>query len=323
MKRLIRNGAAGVIICAGLGFATPAGASGSLRLVVEPGDAMHVVHTAFAGAKHSIDLEMYEFTDSSLERQLATDAANGVKVSVILDSDYERGRNQPTASYLAAHHVHVTWAPSSVIYHAKFAVIDGRELLVGSGNFTAQYYATTRDYWVVDTQGADVAAATSVFGADLDGRTSFVATGQDLLFSPGSTNALVSLIDSATSTLQVQNEEMDSYAIEDALEAAARRGVDVTVVMTYSSQWSTAFNELKAAGVHVRVDHGETPVYIHAKAICADCGTAHPRAFVGSENFSTSSLSYNRELGIVTSNPAVATPLERTMSADAAHASAW
>jgi phosphatidylserine/phosphatidylglycerophosphate/cardiolipin synthase-like enzyme len=133
----------------------------------------------------------------------------------------------------------------------------------------------------------------------------------------------VSLIDAATTTLQVENEEMHSYAIDDALEVAARRGVDVTVVMTYSSEWTSAFDDLKAAGVHVRVDHGESPIYIHAKAICADCANGHGRAFVGSQNFSTSSLDYNRELGVVTSSPAVVTPLERIMAGDAGHAVAW
>jgi phosphatidylserine/phosphatidylglycerophosphate/cardiolipin synthase-like enzyme len=284
---------------------------------------MHVVSTAFAGATKSIDLEMYEFTDQALEAQLAAKEAAGVKVSVILDNDYERSYNQPAATYLESHHVTVTWAPASTIYHAKFAVIDGRELLVGTGNFTSQYYATTRDFWVVDTQKADITAATTVFRADLAGHTSVVAKGADLLFSPGSTSALVNLISSATSTLQVENEEMDSYTITDALEAAARRGVHVTVIMTYSSEWSSAFTQLKDAGVHVFVDHGESPIYIHAKAMCADCSTSHARAFVGSENFSTSSLSYNRELGIITSSRSITAPLSATLTSDAAQAQPW
>ena len=323
MSRLIRTFTALTLIGAAMVLGPAAGASGPLRLVVEPTDAMHVVHTAFAGAKHSIDLEMYEFTDSALEAQLAAKEAAGVRVSVILDADYERSRNQPAATYLSAHHVSVTWAPSSVIYHAKFAVIDARELLIGSGNFTSRYYATTRDFWVVDTQGADVKATTAIFNADLHGRTYVVAKGEDLLESPGSTTTIIQLINSATRTLQVENEEIDSYRVEDALVAAARRGVNVTLVMTYSSEWTSAFNDLKDAGVHVRVDHGESPVYIHAKAICADCATPHGRAFIGSQNFSTSSLTYNRELGIVTNSPSIVAPLAHTLSVDASRAAQW
>ena len=43
-------------------------------------------------------------------------------------------------------------------------------------------------------------------------------------------------------------------------------------------------------------------VYIHAKVICVDCTAASGVVFIGSENFSTSSLSYNRELGVVTTS---------------------
>ena len=57
-------------------------------------------------------------------------------------------------------------------------------------------------------------------------------------------------------------------------------------------------------------------VYIHAKIICADCSATAGRVFVGSENFSTSSLDYNRELGIITSDPSVVGPVEATVLGD-------
>jgi len=51
---------------------------------------------------------------------------------------------------------------------------------------------------------------------------------------PGSTSALVDLIDSAKRSLLVENEEMDSNEYRIALRSAARRGVLVKVVMTES-----------------------------------------------------------------------------------------
>ena len=44
---------------------------------------------------------------------------------------------------------------------------------------------------------------------------------------------------------------MDSTAIEGALEADAKRGVDVTVIMTSDSDWDSAFSQLESDGVHV------------------------------------------------------------------------
>jgi hypothetical protein len=54
-------------------------------------------------------------------------------------------------------------------------------------------------------------------------------------------------------------------------------------------------------------------LYIHAKAIDVDGA----RSFVGSENFSTASLEYNRELGIITSSASVVGPLTTTLFGDA------
>jgi phosphatidylserine/phosphatidylglycerophosphate/cardiolipin synthase-like enzyme len=111
----------------------------------------------------------------------------------------------------------------------------------------------------------------------------------------------VGLIELARSSVLVENEEMDSPAIEQALAVDARRGVDVKVVMTYSSEWSAALSTLDHDGAHVSLLNS-SQVYIHAKVICVDCGASAGTVFIGSENFSTSSLSYNRELGVVTTS---------------------
>jgi cardiolipin synthase len=104
--------------------------------------------------------------------------------------------------------------------------------------------------------------------------------------------------------------------MESAIDAAARRGVQVHVTMTYSSSWTSALDQLMASGVTVRLYHGETPIYIHAKVISVDAGTPHQRAFIGLENFSNSSLRYNRELGLISASPAILAPLNATLESD-------
>ena len=52
--------------------------------------------------------------------------------------------------------------------------------------------------------------------------------------------------------------------------------------------------------------------YVHAKAMVTDKTTA----YVGSENFSTGSLQYNRELGVVFSIASEVTKVESTIVAD-------
>jgi phosphatidylserine/phosphatidylglycerophosphate/cardiolipin synthase-like enzyme len=58
---------------------------GSDRLYVEPGAGFSPVYNLIKGARHSIDVTMYEFADTTAEHDLAAAARRGVQVRVILD----------------------------------------------------------------------------------------------------------------------------------------------------------------------------------------------------------------------------------------------
>jgi phosphatidylserine/phosphatidylglycerophosphate/cardiolipin synthase-like enzyme len=45
--------------------------------------------------------------------------------------------------------------------------------------------------------------------------------------------------------------------------------------------------------------------------------------FIGSENFSSTSLNRNRELGLITANGTVMTSIARTFAADFRHGTQW
>jgi phosphatidylserine/phosphatidylglycerophosphate/cardiolipin synthase-like enzyme len=293
-----------------------------LTTYVEPSAGYGFLDRAVASAKHSIDLSMYELEDHAFEADLVARARAGVVVHVVLDTDYGiKNVNAPAAGVLTRGGVRVTWAPSSQIFHAKYLIVDGSILFIGTGNLTSQWYSSTRDFWVRDTNHADVAAASATFAADATHQGARLGTGTgDLVWSPGSAGALVALIGSAKRSLLVENEEMDNYGIESALEGAAQRGVNVEVVMTYDSSWHSALAELASAGVHVHV-LASSQVYIHAKVICADCTASGGTVFVGSENFSTSSLDYNRELGIITKAATVVGPVQSVVTGDYAQGS--
>lgn len=296
--------------------------AGTLAVQVEPGAGFSGLDSLVFDAKHSIDMTMYELSDMAFEQDLAAAASRGVDVRVILDGGYAKFENERAYAYLAANRVQVRWSPRYFdVTHEKAIVVDSSTAVISTGNLTSRYYATTRDFLVYDRNPLDVAAIAATFNADFASeRTYKAAPGSDLLWSPGSEPALVSLIGSAHTSLLVENEEMDNAGIEQALEAAARRGVSVEVTMTDTSDWGSAFRALEAAGVKVRTyPDTSSALYIHAKVVVAD----GRRAFVGSENFSTASLSYNRELGLLTSNAAVVTPAAATLRSDFARATPW
>jgi phosphatidylserine/phosphatidylglycerophosphate/cardiolipin synthase-like enzyme len=300
-------------------------ASGALTLIVEPNQGMGDIYALLASAHHSIDLTMYELEDTHAEQLLATDAAHGVDVRVLLDRAFIESENSAAYAYLLSHGVHVRWATSLyALTHQKTLTVDAVVSVVMTLNWTSRYYSDTRDVAVIDRMPADIAAIEAVFNADFGGARVTPAAGADLVWSPTtSLPDLLALINGAQHHLHVENEEMDNASVTDALIAAAHRGVVVDICMTNSSSWATAFRDLTAAGAHIRVYAPSAALYIHAKVLVADAGTSVQLAFVGSQNFSTESLRYNRELGILLRGSAAVSQLAAMIDQDFAGAASW
>jgi cardiolipin synthase len=294
-------------------------------LVVAPDQGYQPIYTFITSAHASLDMTMYELSDNTAEQDLAQDAQHHVRVRVILDQNLEKSNNQAAFTYLSEHGVHVVWANTRyAATHQKTITVDGRTSLILTGNLTSRYYSTTRDFAVVDDTAADVTAIEQTFSADFTGAPITPPSGTDLVWSPTTAEPdMLAVINAARSGLQVENEEMGSSTIENALIAAVRRGVTVQVTMTRSSDWTKDFDKLVKAGVHVATYASDASLYIHAKVIVADAGHTGQRALLGSENFSTASLTRNRELGLTVGNPAVVIALHDTLAHDYTAAQQW
>ena len=317
------GGGTGAIAGAG-GSAGATGSGGGLTVLAEPNAGFSEIYKLITSARHSVELTMYELKDTTAEADLAADAKRGVDVRVVLDQHLEKSRNEAAYSYLTSHGVHVAWAPKSMTFHQKTLTVDGKTSAVMTLNLVSSDYAGTRDFAVIDTNPADISAIVTTFNADFGGHGKGYEPpdGADLVWSPtNSQDVILSVINGARHTLSIENEEMGDSTITSALVAAAHRGVNVTVTMTAESDWDSAFSELVRAGAHVRTYKDSSKVlYIHAKVVLADAGLAGQRVFVGSENFSVASLRENRELGIVTTQPAVISVINATLARDYAGA---
>jgi cardiolipin synthase A/B len=293
-------------------------AAGAGPLIIEPNAGFSPVYSLIDHARHSIDVTMYEFSDAAAEHDLAAAEARGVRVRVVLDQR-EQSENSGAYQYLTSHGVKVVWSWSKYEYtHQKTVVIDGAEAVIMTANLTSTYYPTSRDFLVVDSNAADVAAISAVFDADFAHAPVTPGDGADLVWSPtDSQQKLLAVINDATSSLRIYSEEMGDSAVEDALIAAAKRGVDVQVCgENEDGEYNSAYSRLAGAGVHISYYSSSTGFYIHGKVIEADYGTSHARVFIGSENFSSTSLDRNRELGLIVSDPAVLSAVASTFATD-------
>ena len=294
-------------------------------LIIEPTAGFSPVYGLINGARRSIDVTMYEFADITAEHDLAAAAKRGVQVHVILD-ERQKSLNSNTFSYLSSRRIKVVWSSSRFTYtHQKTVVVDGSKAVIMTANLTSKYYPTSRDFLVIDTNRADVAAITAVFDADFAHRAVSPADGADLVWSPtDSQDKLLALINGATSSLRIYSEEMGDTTVENALVKAAKRGVDVQVCgENEDGEYDSAYAKLARAGIHISYYSSSSGFYIHGKVIEADYGTGHARMFVGSENFSRTSLDDNRELGLIISDHAALSAMARTFAADFRNGKHW
>jgi phosphatidylserine/phosphatidylglycerophosphate/cardiolipin synthase-like enzyme len=138
------------------------------------------------------------------------------------------------------------------------------------------------------------------------------------VWSPtNSGSALLGLINGATKTLLISQEEFGDEKLVVAVVAALKRGVAVSLVQeNMSDQYSATLTTMKTAGAKIATYSSTTGRYIHAKTVLADYGTANAKLFVGSENFTTDSLADNRELGLIFSDPGCMAGVSSAITAD-------
>ncbi|WP_405867737.1 phospholipase D-like domain-containing protein [Streptomyces sp. NBC_00005] len=317
-------GRAGVALAAGaavVATAVPANAASYSAFAFSQSGGQPAIYDFIDSATKSLDMTMYELEDTTAVNDLIALQNKGVTVRVVLDRAHQSA-NSSAYSALTSAGVGVVWSPSSFVYtHQKTITVDGTKSLVLTGNLTSQYYATGRDYGVFTDDTRDVAAIEKVFNADYAGTSVTPTDGDHLLWSPtDSRNRLLSVINAATKTLDVEELEFSDSTVVNAIVARAKTGVNVRVVLETPGDYSSEVSAIKAAGGTVVGYSDPDGFYIHAKAMVADYGLSTQEVEAGSMNISSNSLSNNRELGIILTGTgvaqSVATTVETTFNSD-------
>ncbi|MFB7665376.1 phosphatidylserine/phosphatidylglycerophosphate/cardiolipin synthase family protein [Kitasatospora sp. NPDC056138] len=319
---------AGTALLSAISLLTGAGqasaSSGTFALLTFPDQDHSAVYSFIDSATSSVDVTMYELRDTSAVNALVQREKAGVKVRVILDAKHTTV-NGSAYKALKAAGVGVTYSSSAYVYtHQKTITVDGTKSLILTGNLDSTYYSSSRDYGVFDDDSADVAAIERVFAADYARTSVTPADGDHLVWSPtDSESRLLDLINGAQHSLDVQELEFGDTDLVNAIVAAEQRGVTVRVVGMDPSSYGGNFDQVTSAGGSVVTYSSTTGLYIHAKAIVADYGTATAKVFAGSENFSDNSLNSNRELGLIIDDQAVLDGVESTFANDFANGTAY
>ncbi|MEW6143123.1 MAG: phospholipase D-like domain-containing protein [Chloroflexota bacterium] len=327
------------------------------HLLVQPDDAQktnrETIKRLIAGAKQSIYLTIYELSDQDIVDSMvaAKNSNQALDVRVIFNCASFKVCNQPgqgdakdpnAVAKKAFSNAGIPWKnadPQFTVTHQKTFTFDEAASIIMTFNLNPDYFVNDRDFGVVTRAPDEVKEIITVFKNDWV--TPLIPSSPSLLvWSPTNSREKVkSVIASATQSLDIYIEEFDDRDIADAMIAAAKRikpsgGVVrvITAVLSDpgdpSKDGNLAMRQyLNQNGVLTR--YGNWPIspsnpdspkmYIHAKMILADYGTPGAQAYVGSENFSSTSLDKNRELGIILkqgSDAGLLSALNSTFAAD-------
>ncbi len=288
---------------------------------VLPDDGRQPFIDEIDAANSSIELYLYLLSDQPTIDALMRAHVRGIRVRVMLEPvPFGGARTElETFNTLSSHGVDVRWSPNHFRFtHVKMAIFDDSVALIMNQNVTESAFSSNRDFAILTDDREIVASVQEIFEADWFGNEPIDTTSPagPLVVSPhNSRTALLSLIESATLSLDLYAEFITDPEIIDSLIAAAQRGVQVRLVMSETSGESLASEEpgtLARHGVLVRIVN--TP-YIHAKAILADGRDL----FVGSQNFTSNSLDNNREMGLIVNDAAAIARVSRAFEIDFAN----
>jgi phosphatidylserine/phosphatidylglycerophosphate/cardiolipin synthase-like enzyme len=246
-------------------------------------------------AKSSVRVLMYMMgSDRSVLEHLVAKARAGVAVKVILDLG-KKSYNQKAADALTAAGAEVIFSDPAFSYmHAKVIVADETAAAVSTGN-PIQQLDEERNLVAHVTDRDDIATLLTVFDADFARRTPDLSCTRLLVSPVTSKPRIVALIETATKSLVIESMQLSDREVSDAVVARKNAGVAVRVILADPAWIGANPNvgaSLKATGVDVR--YLVSPA-VHVKSMVVDGSSA----YLGSENLSTTSLTKNREVGLV------------------------
>jgi len=107
-----------------------------IQVCFTPGqDCTHQITNHIAKAEHSILVQAYNFTSKDIADALIKAKKKGVKIKVILDKS-QRSQKYSLLHYIVNAGIPVWIDTKPAIAHNKIMIIDGKEVITGSFNFT-------------------------------------------------------------------------------------------------------------------------------------------------------------------------------------------
>ncbi len=256
---------------------------------------------AIESARTSVEILIFRFDQSEVERALANAVNRGVSVQALIahvNGSGEESLRRLETRLLAAGVIVARTAGGLARYHAKMMIIDHRELYILAFNLTHQDINRSRSFGIVTRDSKLVREALKLFVADTK-RQPYEAGLPSFVVSPAnSRKQLSAFIRGAKSELLMYDPKISDLEMVRLLEDRSRAKVDVRIIGRISGSKSLSARELS--------------MRLHTRSIVRDRRVA----FIGSQSLREIELDGRREVGVIFRNPAVVKQLAQTFQED-------
>ena len=263
-----------------------------MKLITQPDDGIAPLLRAVKAAKRSIDIVIFRFDRTDLEKALEAAQARGVTVRALIahtNTGGEKVLRKLEARLLEAGVTVSRTADDLPRYHGKLMLVDD-DLYVLGFNYTKLDIEKSRSFGIVTRDKRLYKEAVSLFEADSN-RQPYAPMHERLVVSPETSRArLTAFIKGAKKQLCIYDEKITDNLIQRLLEERVKAGVEIRVI---------GKTEKNLSGVETRKLKG---MRLHVRAIVRDGNSA----FVGSQSLRKLELDGRREVGILIAEPRVA-----------------
>jgi phosphatidylserine/phosphatidylglycerophosphate/cardiolipin synthase-like enzyme len=277
-----------------------------VKLIVEPDAGLTPLLQAVRKAARSIDLVIFRFDRTDLEKALAAAVTRGVAVRALIahtaGGDDKRLRKLELRLLEAGVTVART-ADDLPRYHGKFMIVDDVLYVLGF-NFTKQDIDKSRSFGVITREAKLVKEARAVFESDST-RQAYTPGHDRLVVSPEAARGILSaFIGGARRQLLIYDERITDKQMLRLLHDRAEAGVEIRVIgKTDDAAGIIPTRKLRDRRLHVR-------------AIIRDGS----RAFIGSQSLRKPELDARREIGVLIHDARLAKQMLAVFEADWADA---
>ncbi len=251
-------------------------------------------------AKRDLDVNVYYLSDKPILNAIRYAVKRGVDVKIMIAGKPYRmaiRKEEQEIKKTGAHfEINRMFDKKYVFDHAKY-IVDNHEALIGTANFDWSAFHKNREYEYTTYKQNIINSLKRIFNSDYNSVKFTGYINHNLVVSPGSTQRILSIINQP-GQIDIETEEM-GYD-KPIIYALARKGeadrIRIIVPSSVSNYDKTIIIFLEKYGVKFKFMPIRI-VYMHAKMI-----VGNKKAFIGSENFTYTSLNKNREVGIILHN---------------------